>query len=253
MSSSVNNNYGFPLPIGQSAPKSVISTTAPTTAQWNYPLGQIWINTTSKIAYILAGKASRSGTWVVVSDSSSGITTLTGDTGGAIGPSSGNVNLKGTTNQITVTGSGSTLTWTLSATLVAPGSLTVTSGFTVSAGTTAITGTVNINTSGAGVTSINTGGMGATNIGNATGNTAVTGSLTTSTKLQSTTGGIINAAGAIATTSTSGFMYNASCAGTPTGVPVTVTGSVPFIFDTSTGTGKLWAYIGGSWVGVALS
>jgi hypothetical protein len=34
---------------------------------------------------------------------------------------------------------------------------------------------------------------------------------------------------------------------------VTVTGSVPFIFDTSTGSGKLWAYIGGSWVGVLLT
>ena len=114
-------------------------------------------------------------------------------------------------------------------------------------------GTASINASGAAVTTIGTGGTGAVNIGNATGNVAVTGKLTASTGLQATAGGVINAAGAIATTATSGFMYNASCAGTPTGVPTTVTGSVPFIFDTSTGTGKLWAYIGGSWVGVALS
>ena len=38
-------------------------------------------------------------------------------------------------------------------------------------------GTINLNTTGAGVTTIGTGGTGAVNIGNATGNTAVTGSL----------------------------------------------------------------------------
>ena len=52
------------------------------------------------------------------------------------------------------------------------------------------TGTVGINTSGAGVTTIGTGGTGATNIGNATGNTSVTGSLTASTGLVATTGGV---------------------------------------------------------------
>lgn len=38
-------------------------------------------------------------------------------------------------------------------------------------------GTVNLNTTGAGVTTIGTGGTGAVNIGNATGNTTVTGAL----------------------------------------------------------------------------
>src|SRR5690606_24096971 len=38
-------------------------------------------------------------------------------------------------------------------------------------------GTINLNTTGAGVTTIGTGGTGAVNIGNATGNTAVTGAL----------------------------------------------------------------------------
>lgn len=44
-------------------------------------------------------------------------------------------------------------------------------------GTSTLTGTTNINTSGAGVTTIGTGGTGAVNIGNATGNTAITGTL----------------------------------------------------------------------------
>lgn len=38
-------------------------------------------------------------------------------------------------------------------------------------------GTINLNTTGAGVTTIGTGGTGAVNIGNATGNTTVTGAL----------------------------------------------------------------------------
>jgi hypothetical protein len=76
------------------------------------------------------------------------------------------------------------------ATLNTTGALTVGNALTVTAGGAAITGTTNINTTGAAVTSIGTGGTGATNIGNATGNTAVTGSLTASTTLTATLGAI---------------------------------------------------------------
>lgn len=112
-------------------------------------------------------------------------------------------------------------------------------------------GTASINASGSSVTTIGTGGTGAVNIGNATGNVSVTGKLTASTGLVATTGGVINAAGAIATTATSGFNYLSSCAGTPTGTPVTVTGSVPMIVDTSGS--KIWVYFAGSWKGVAVA
>ena len=59
--------------------------------------------------------------------------------------------------------------------------------------------------------------------------------------------------GAINTTATNGFLYVASCAGTPTGVPTSITGMVPMVVDTSTGTGKLWFYVGGAWKGVLLT
>lgn len=113
MSASLPNNYGFPLPYSQSAPKTIVSTTSPTTAQWNYPLGQIWINKTLAVAYILASKAGRLGTWVVVSDATSGITTLTAGSGGALGPVAGNLNIFGTANQIATAGSGNTVTLSL--------------------------------------------------------------------------------------------------------------------------------------------
>jgi hypothetical protein len=53
--------------------------------------------------------------------------------------------------------------------------ITAGTGLTVTSGTTSITGTANINISGAGITTIGTGGTGAVNIGNASGNTTFTG------------------------------------------------------------------------------
>lgn len=69
----------------------------------------------------------------------------------------------------------------------------------VHATTLSAVGTTGINTSGSAVTTIGTGGTGATNIGNATGNTAVTGSLTASTGLVATTGGVTATAGNLVT------------------------------------------------------
>lgn len=63
-------------------------------------------------------------------------------------------------------------------------------------------GATNINASGAALTTIGTGGTGAVHIGNATGNTAVTGSLTASTGLVATTGGLTVSAGGAAITGT---------------------------------------------------
>jgi hypothetical protein len=143
------------------------------------------------------------------------VTTITGGSGGALSPTAGNINILGTANQITSTGSGSTVTLSLPSAITAPGSLTTTTsltagsgltvttgGATVTAGGAAITGTTTINTTGAATTTIGTGGTGAVAIGNATGNTAVTGSLTASTGLVATTGGVTATAGGAAITGT---------------------------------------------------
>lgn len=71
------------------------------------------------------------------------------------------------------------------------------SSLTVTPGPISLTGTTSINTSGSGVTTIGTGGTGAVNIGNATGNTAVTGTLTTSAGITATTGNITASTGSI--------------------------------------------------------
>jgi len=80
---------------------------------------------------------------------------------------------------------------------------------TVRAAGSDMNGTVNINTSGAGVTTIGTGGTGAVNIGNATGNTAVTGSLTATTTLTASSGAITASSGNfVASAAGSGLLLN---------------------------------------------
>jgi len=57
---------------------------------------------------------------------------------------------------------------------------------------------------------------------------------------------MIVGASSTATTATDGFLYLPSCAGTPTGVPVSHTGRVPVIVDSTNS--KLYGYIGSAWV-----
>lgn len=171
---------------------------APNASDILYPIGKRWI-VVGTGEYILASQSSIGGViasnWILLGIAGGALATLTGDSGTATA-AAGNIDVLGTANQITTTGAGDTLTLSLPAAMTVPGSLTTTTtlavgtnatvggtlgvtGATTLAALTAV-GTANINASGAGVTTIGTGGTGAVNIGNATGNTSVTGSLTTS-------------------------------------------------------------------------
>jgi hypothetical protein len=60
------------------------------------------------------------------------------------------------------------------------------------------------------------------------------------------TGNIVaGASAALATTATDGFLYVPTCAGTPTGVPTSITGMVPIVVNTTNN--KLYFYSGGAW------
>ncbi len=84
---------------------------APTTNDKKYPIGSIWINTATSTSYQLV---TAPGVWTILGAAAGGdIQTLTGDSGGALLPTTGNINILGTANQIAITGAGSTLTASL--------------------------------------------------------------------------------------------------------------------------------------------
>jgi hypothetical protein len=56
---------------------------------------------------------------------------------------------------------------------------------------------------------------------------------------------VAGAQAALATTATDGFLYVPTCAGTPTGVPTTITGMAPIVVNTTNN--KLYFYSGGAW------
>ena len=92
----------------------VVSTVSPTTSDYLYPLGQTWVNTTAMTYWVLVNVAASVATWEDVSSGiSSGILSLTGNTGGSVqGDGSRNVNLIGN-NGVTVTGNAGTHTLTI--------------------------------------------------------------------------------------------------------------------------------------------
>lgn len=158
-------------------PAAIISKRSPTVNDTGYPLGQVWVNKVASDVYALASVAAGSATWNLAASSAGALSTLTGNsggalnpsagnisivgtgalgiagsgstltasitpgtslvatvtggTGGALSPASGNITLAGTANQITSTGSGSTVTFSLPSALTVPGSLTTTTTLTV--------------------------------------------------------------------------------------------------------------------------
>lgn len=72
----------------------------------------------------------------------------------------------------------------------------------------------------------------------------------TSTSASQLNGSLVIGTAALATTATDGFVYLPSCAGAPTGVPTSRTGTVATVYDTSNN--KLYVY-NGAWKSVTLA
>lgn len=71
---------------------------------------------------------------------------------------------------------------------------------------------------------------------------------------QGTVLGMPVASGRLATSAVKGFVYLQGSNGVPAGTPAFLdTGKIPCCIDDVTGTGKFWAYINGTWRGVALA
>lgn len=122
------------------------ATRNPTSSDKAYVKGTLWLNTSAATAFMWPG----SGNWIAMgSGATGGVVTLTGTSGGALSPTAGNINILGTANQMAFAGSGSTLTGSLSATLVAPGSVTATTTLTATLGAiTATNGNMVLGTAG---------------------------------------------------------------------------------------------------------
>ncbi len=219
-----------PLPVSSTRNPTSSDVIAPDGAPYN--VGRTWVNTSTSAIYNYAGH----GVWVALSTGASGpIDTLTGGTGGALTPTAGNMNLLGTANQITSTGSGSTITFSLPAAIITPGSLTTTTTLAATTGNiVASTGNISSTlgsisaattvTAGTGITAT-TGNIsataGAVNAG--TSMTATLGNITATNGnvVLSTAGNkIVIATGANASVGTSDAM-----AGTPGVVVVATTAS----------------------------
>jgi hypothetical protein len=72
--------------------------------------------------------------------------------------------------------------------------------------------------------------------------------------IRTTGSGFVVGTAALATTATDGFPWIPTCPGPPTGTPSpTFTGRVPLVIDSSSSPKKLYAYVGGAWIGASLS
>lgn len=175
----------------------------PTSADKSYVKGTLWLNLTGLTAWMWPG----SGNWIALgSGTVGGIITLTGGSGGALSPTAGNMNILGTANQITSTGSGSTITFSLPSAITAPGSLTTTTS--LASGTTIIAGT-----SVAATTSVTAGTTITATLGNITatngnivrgsaGNKDVYSSVASTTTAGANSAGTVTLVGGTATVST---------------------------------------------------
>ena len=110
----LKQSYGLESPVQNNYPLPIIASRAPTTSDKNFTRGQLWVNKTANTIYGLTNVTSGAAAWSLLGPGASDVDTLTGDSGGAISPSAGNITLAGGTN-VTTSGSGSTITFNLDA------------------------------------------------------------------------------------------------------------------------------------------
>lgn len=114
MTSFTNTTTNYPT--GANTPIRRVKVDRPPTTsdRKNFILGDEWLDTSGDNWWKLVTITANSAVWKRFADTSLEIQTLTGDSGGAISPNaSNNINILGTSGQITVTGNAGTNTLTL--------------------------------------------------------------------------------------------------------------------------------------------
>jgi hypothetical protein len=79
----------------------------------NFYLGTWWLNTVNNGLFYLAALDNSSATWINISEMSGAIEFLTGDTGGEVPPTAGNINIVGDGSTVDVVGNPATHTLTI--------------------------------------------------------------------------------------------------------------------------------------------
>lgn len=97
-------------------PANIIAQRAPTSSDRRYKIGTLWIDKANNASYQLTSVVAGSANWELLGSATGAVATITGDSGGALSPSSGNINILGTSaDGLAFAGSGSTLTGSISA------------------------------------------------------------------------------------------------------------------------------------------
>lgn len=141
-----NIAYGRGVPTVTVLRSPVIASRAPAASDQNYAIGQLWlyrISASSANWYIFAGVNQGSAIWNLQAATAGDIVTLSDTSGTLITPdANGNVQIAGTSGQITSTAGANKDTLSLPSAITAPGSLTTTTTLTGGTGVTATTGNI---------------------------------------------------------------------------------------------------------------
>ena len=121
--------YGLELPLVDVPHLAIIKNRAPTSSDKQHGLGDPWIHEVTadtRTAYLFGGiDSSGNAIWVLTGPGASDVDTLTGDGGGAIGPTAGTIVLSGGTNITTAGTAGpGTITFNLDAAITLATSVT---------------------------------------------------------------------------------------------------------------------------------
>lgn len=179
---------------GQVAVPSINRTFPPTTSFNDFNVPTIWTDTLGMNAYILVAKPQGVAEWVLIGGEPGVLATLTGNSGGAISPDAGNINIVGDTTTINIVGTPLDSTLTVSATGSVAILFTEDSGTaTPSSGNVIVTGgSTGITTSGSGHTISLTGTLnvahGGTGDTSFTAYSVITGGTTSTAPLQNVSG-----------------------------------------------------------------
>lgn len=99
-------------------PNVITDNRAPTTLDTNYDLGTMWVDTTAPQVYFLADVSGNVATWLPLGGGATDVQTLTGNAGGMVFPTGGNINVLGdNASDINVVGNPGTSTLTIFNTL----------------------------------------------------------------------------------------------------------------------------------------